>query len=188
MLASGKIEVTEGAPAVVKTLAEFDRLGVGELRRLLLSFGLSDEGALEKRELRALLLESGRIVIEGEGEAGRGCGYSTAGYNTEHHDAARKFSDGEPGESTRMDWEGKADEACGTTASPRSPTVSHGPDSSSSGSSGGRGENSGGGAAAASGGTPRYPRSALKDMKVSELKALATRHAVSVEGCLYKVR
>jgi hypothetical protein len=63
LLASGRIELIEGAPIIVKTRDDFDSMGVGELRRLLLSFGLSDQGALEKNELRNRLLESGRIAI-----------------------------------------------------------------------------------------------------------------------------
>jgi hypothetical protein len=63
LLASGRIEVIEGAPTIVKTRDEFEAMGVGELRRLLLSFGLSDQGALEKSEFRLRLLDSGRIEL-----------------------------------------------------------------------------------------------------------------------------
>jgi hypothetical protein len=63
LLASGRIEIIEGAPTIVKTREEFEAMGVGELRRLLLSFGLSDQGALEKSEFRLRLLDSGRIEL-----------------------------------------------------------------------------------------------------------------------------
>ena len=63
LVKSGKIEITEGAPALEITRSDLMRKGVAELRHLLLSYGLSDEGALEKRELRARLEDSGRLVI-----------------------------------------------------------------------------------------------------------------------------
>jgi len=63
LVKSGKIEITEGAPALEITRSDLMRKGVSELRHLLLSYGLSDEGALEKRELRARLEDSGRLVI-----------------------------------------------------------------------------------------------------------------------------
>ena len=63
LLGSGMIELIEGAPVVMKTVANFEAMGVGELRSSLLSFGLSDEGAIEKSELRQRLLNSGRVAI-----------------------------------------------------------------------------------------------------------------------------
>ena len=59
---SGKIDITENAPLIEFTQAQFNSKGVGELRQLLLSFGLSGE-AIEKSELRNRLLESGRVII-----------------------------------------------------------------------------------------------------------------------------
>lgn len=64
LLASGMIELIEGAPAILKTQTEFDAMGVGELKCCLLSFGLSHQGALEKSDLRKRLLDSGRIVLK----------------------------------------------------------------------------------------------------------------------------
>jgi hypothetical protein len=63
LLGSGMIELIEGAPVIMKSTAEFEAMGVGELRSSLLSFGLSDEGAIEKSELRQRLLTSGRIAL-----------------------------------------------------------------------------------------------------------------------------
>ena len=99
LIASGKIELTEGVPTVMKTLEEFEAMGVGELRRLLLSFGLSDEGAIEKRELRNRLLESGRIIIEGgdDMKAGGGScsgGYSIGGYSSGGYGTPAGYSNG----------------------------------------------------------------------------------------------
>ena len=68
LLQSGRIEITEGAPAILHKKSHFHALGVGELRRLLLSFGLSDAGALEKNELRSRLIESGRVIVEDDEE------------------------------------------------------------------------------------------------------------------------
>ena len=63
LLGSGMIELIEGAPVIMKTVFEFEAMGVGELRSSLLSFGLSDEGAIEKSELRQRLLNSGRVAL-----------------------------------------------------------------------------------------------------------------------------
>ena len=63
LLGSGMIELIEGAPVIMKTAAEFEAMSVGELRSSLLSFGLSDEGAIEKCELRQRLLNCGRVAL-----------------------------------------------------------------------------------------------------------------------------
>ena len=70
LLISGRIQIIEGAPAIVKTKAQFEALSVADLKMLLLSFGLSRNGALEKSELQSRLLKSGRIEIEGDCEDG----------------------------------------------------------------------------------------------------------------------
>ncbi len=73
MIASGKFDFTEGVP--VQNIDEdvFRAMSVRELRQLLLSFGISDEGMLDKEELRSALVESGRIALvrnqKGEEEA-----------------------------------------------------------------------------------------------------------------------
>eukprot|EP01033_Poteriospumella_lacustris_P004556 gene4556-3258_t len=61
--ASGKITITQGLPPVEVLEDDFHQKSVSELKHLLLSFGLSTEGALEKSELRHRLLNSGRIVL-----------------------------------------------------------------------------------------------------------------------------
>ena len=38
-------------------------MSVRELRQLLLSFGISDDGMLDKEELRSALVQSGRIAL-----------------------------------------------------------------------------------------------------------------------------
>lgn len=63
LVASGKIVVTEGVPPIEITEQEFNSKSVLQLRHLLLSFGLADDGAIEKFELRQKLIESGRVVI-----------------------------------------------------------------------------------------------------------------------------
>jgi hypothetical protein len=63
IIASGKVTITEGIPPIEMTEDEFLGKNVGELKHLLLSFGLSTEGALEKSELRQRLVDSGRIQI-----------------------------------------------------------------------------------------------------------------------------
>ena len=61
---SGKVIIVEGLPPVHMTSAEFQSHSVAQLKHLLLSFGLQAGGALEKSELRNIILNSGRIVIE----------------------------------------------------------------------------------------------------------------------------
>ena len=80
LVKSGKIEITEGCPAVEITRSDFMRRGVGELRHMLLSYGLSDEGAIEKKELRSRLENSGRLVIIEDEKASDDAmgGYTTA--------------------------------------------------------------------------------------------------------------
>ena len=63
MIASGKFDFTEGVPVQNIDEAAFQSMSVRELRQLLLSFGISDEGMLDKGELRGALVESGRIKL-----------------------------------------------------------------------------------------------------------------------------
>lgn len=79
LLGSGMIELIEGVPAVMKTSAEFEAMGVSELRSTLLSFGLSDQGALEKNELRSRLLDSGRIILSDAPPSNRSVASSSYG-------------------------------------------------------------------------------------------------------------
>lgn len=72
LLTSGRIQIIEGAPAIVKSRAEFEALSVAELKIMLLSFGLSRNGALEKSELQSRLLTSGKVEIEGCDESCNG--------------------------------------------------------------------------------------------------------------------
>lgn len=61
--ASGKITITQGVPPMELTEDDFHSKSVSQLKHLLLSFGLSTEGALEKADLRNRLLASGRVLI-----------------------------------------------------------------------------------------------------------------------------
>jgi hypothetical protein len=64
LVQSGHIEVTEGLPPMEMDESAFLALKVGELKHLLLSFGLPDRDLIEKSELRDKLLNSGRVVIK----------------------------------------------------------------------------------------------------------------------------
>lgn len=64
LLASGRIELVEAAPAMVIKDAELKAMSVSELKALLRQFGLTDSGALEKSELRQRLLNSKRVVMD----------------------------------------------------------------------------------------------------------------------------
>eukprot|EP01038_Epipyxis_sp_PR26KG_P008573 gene8573-11585_t len=63
LLGSDLITIIEGLPPMEMSSSDFNKKNVSELKHLLLSFGLSTEGALEKSELRSRLLESNRIII-----------------------------------------------------------------------------------------------------------------------------
>jgi hypothetical protein len=63
LLLSRKIELTECVPAIEMTREELFSKSVKDLRHLSLSFDISIENAIEKAEICAKLLESGRIVL-----------------------------------------------------------------------------------------------------------------------------
>jgi len=67
---SGKVDIVEGLPPIEISLDNLSGKSVKELRYLLVSFGLSADGALEKSELIDRLVASRRFVIV-EGEASR---------------------------------------------------------------------------------------------------------------------
>jgi hypothetical protein len=57
-----------GAPALELSEAEFNSKSVKELRDMLRSHGLPTENALEKRDLRQRLLDSGRVCLVNDNE------------------------------------------------------------------------------------------------------------------------
>jgi hypothetical protein len=57
------IIITERVPTMQMSRSDFNSMSVAQLRHLLLSFGLSDSGLIEKRELRDELIRSERIVL-----------------------------------------------------------------------------------------------------------------------------
>lgn len=179
LLASGMIELIEGAPAILKTQAEFEAMGVGELRCCLLSFGLSDQGALEKGDLRSRLLNSGRIVLKdvpmtscdsssGYGGAARSDvvrNLNSYLYSSEQSDQnfdnERKTNDSANDSYKNMqNYSYEQSKSPGTSTVPNVAPVSSVPKSDSA--------------------------TDLKNMSVSELKALCGSLNVSLVHCLYK--
>lgn len=63
LLTSDKIEIVEGAPVVELTSSELHGKNIHELHELLLTYGISAEGALEKKELIDRLVDSGRVLV-----------------------------------------------------------------------------------------------------------------------------
>lgn len=63
LIASGHIELVEGTPRLEMTEEEISKKSVRQLREIMLSFGISMEGAIEKSDLIHRLLDSGRINI-----------------------------------------------------------------------------------------------------------------------------
>jgi hypothetical protein len=55
-------DTTIAAPIVMRQ-GELNALGVPQLRSLLLGFGLSDQGTIEKSEFRTRLLQNGRLTL-----------------------------------------------------------------------------------------------------------------------------
>lgn len=68
LIGSEKIEIVEGAPAVEYRYSELIEKGITELREIMLSYGISHEGALEKRELIDRLVNSGRVIVVASSE------------------------------------------------------------------------------------------------------------------------
>lgn len=189
LLASGMIELIEGAPAILKTRSEFEAMGVGELRCCLLSFGLSDQGALEKSDLRARLLNSGRIVLKdvpvtscdsssGYGGAARSDAvrnlnnylYSSEQPNQsfdQERETSHSFSDSYTYRQTDSDEQSKSPgiSTVPNVARERT-TIPEDRESSSVSTS--------------------DSATDLKDLSVSELKALCVSLNVSLVHCLYK--
>lgn len=63
LVASGRIEIVEGAPVLEITEHELGLKPIAELKQMMLSFGISTAGALEKRDLINRLTESGRVLL-----------------------------------------------------------------------------------------------------------------------------
>ena len=60
---SDKVDILEGVPVRQIPAHEWESMGVARLRGLLKSYGISDEGALMKNDLRTRLIDSGRVCI-----------------------------------------------------------------------------------------------------------------------------
>ena len=204
LLGSGMIEIIEGVPTVMKTSAEFEAMGVGELRSSLLSFGLSDQGALEKNELRSRLLESGRIILIGVSPPGRSVASSSYGeaarsdntrnlqnYMNEFNDneghqrmpdALRAVSDEESSSPKKSSGQSSYDSSALNSSS--SSTGYNSPSSlrarestpySSSKSANASGDKS-----------DVYFESDIQSMSVSELRKVSASLDVSIVNCLYR--
>eukprot|EP01041_Mallomonas_annulata_P003491 gene3491-6949_t len=63
IVTSDKILVVESVPPLEISTKKLYTMGVNDLRHLLLSYGLSTTGAIEKGELIQRLIESGRIIV-----------------------------------------------------------------------------------------------------------------------------
>jgi hypothetical protein len=111
LINSGRIEVTEQAPAVEILRSVFMSKGVGDLRHLLKSFGISDEGALEKKELRGRLEESGRVIIVEDGDGAAGPADSMSGYSTLVGEGAASLAEQSSSKDGAMDVDPDTHEA-----------------------------------------------------------------------------
>jgi len=68
LIASGKVDIIEGVPTMDITREELGDMSIGDVKRLLLDFGLTGSvqyrNALEKRELIQCLLDSDRVNLK----------------------------------------------------------------------------------------------------------------------------
>lgn len=68
LISSGKVDIIEGVPTMDLTREELDDMSIGDVKRLLLEFGLTGSvqyrNALEKRELIQCLLDSDRVNLK----------------------------------------------------------------------------------------------------------------------------
>lgn len=191
LLASGCIDLTERIPPMEMTSEEFSGKSVSQLRHLLLSFGLSAEGALEKAELRAVLLASDRIVLydppssssapsssSGSAEEGKPSAEDSAA-------AAAPVSPALSPIDVGVGWHTAA--AASPSAATSSATVSSAPSSpcpvspvrSESASSPADHHHRGAGSVS-------YRLSELQGMSLTNLKQLSQQLGVSLTNCLYK--
>ena len=191
---SGNIDLTEGAPAVEKTLEEFNGLSVGELKRLLLSFGLSSDGALEKAELRKVLLDSGRVVIlepwaaseanqsgGGDGSSGKSSLGSAMGGNCRYPtDSGMSSYSGSGSGLASNDYSASSKTASGKVGADNFPQSSDACCNKASGS----------GSECSSSSNSDSSRSVsiaeLRVMSMGELKNLTLRYGISLAGCMEK--
>ena len=63
LVQSGKIDIVDGVAQIEILKSDMLQKSVGDLKKMLLSFGISAEGALYKSELVDRLVESQRIII-----------------------------------------------------------------------------------------------------------------------------
>ncbi|RYG98465.1 hypothetical protein EON65_51395 [archaeon] len=174
MVASGLIDITERVPPIEISYEDFNNKSVSQLKHLLLSFGLSDAGALEKHELRKVLLESERIhIFDGEtvvvdDDSMRTNTNSIVSYAA---DSASSYVDPSPSYSSSYTT---------TQPSPSSPLASPGVILTVSSSTATTPTSS-------SRVTHRFTTAELQDMSLSRIRSLCTELGVSTAGCLDKL-
>lgn len=192
MIKSGKIDITEGIPVIEFSEDELLGKSVGELRNLLKSFGLSDEGALEKKELRARLLESNRVVIVDK-ECKSSSSASSASINgsesTCHSAGQSTCSSSSYGNSCRSDNSGDSNNNnCNNNNNDNNniPSTPSTPSTPSASASTGTGTGTGTAGSGAGAGTSSYSSETLRGMTVTQLKLMAQASGVSLTDCSEK--
>jgi hypothetical protein len=184
LLASGKIQLIECAPAIRKTRQEFESMGVGELRNYLLSFGLSSQGVLEKSELRLRLLNSGRIIIWDDevcGSSSNGdvnSNSSTSSDSGGYGNAVRRDDIRIPYEFSFRENDDQLDvpvpKKVYSSSSPSEPSIKR--DTSSPLHENTKSTNS----------SASVKEEEVRAMSVSELRKLSGQLCISIDKCLYK--
>jgi hypothetical protein len=113
LIGSDKIEIVEGAPAAEFSYSELHKKGIPELREIMLSYGISHEGALEKRDLIDRLVNSGRVVVVASTvqEEVLGCDdYSSVTYETKESSAYLDRAENAHKKNTKTDLEGSVED------------------------------------------------------------------------------
>eukprot|EP01031_Cornospumella_fuschlensis_P029809 gene29809-35990_t len=168
MVASGLIDITERLPPIEISYEEFMSKSVGQLKHLLLSFGLSDDGALEKHELRKVLLRSERIVIIGGEPTSDETNIS---YNSSSASNAEKSSG-----SHANDANYSTSSPAHNASPPAAPTASSTQSASTPPPA----------AMSNSRVTHRFAKAELQEMSLSRMRTLCAELGVSTTGCLDK--
>ena len=160
-----KFDFTEGVPVQEIDEETFQNKSVKELRQLLLSFGISDEGMLDKNELRDALVESGRIeLVSAKKEESQ-----SEGEESHHMDIHREDTRKESGEGAEME----VDAACGMPSSAAAPVPAPAPAPTTTSAPRGNDPN-----------VLELGLAVVKSMSIRELKAIMEAYHIPTQGCL----
>jgi len=176
IIASDKVHIVESVPPLEITTARLQATSVQELRHLLLSYGLSTTGAIEKSELVQRLLESGRVIIVDKPDSNLSTSATTSASPSCCKASAQspsksRYDSGSNLNSNRCSPSLPAKPSAYSPSSKPSPSHNSPPPPSSSSSSSGRH-------------SFEIHENSLKQMSIRELKSIMTSFGISYVGCV----